>query len=154
MASGGYRPPTNPAPVSGPGKLSRRTDGGPAQPPQQPIRDIPNAAYGEQQTFRADQAGAPMATTPGPDNQPQTPPVDLSNVVPLHADTQRPNEPVTAGADAGAGPGAAALGLPNPGDDASVQNLRQLLPPLELMANSPVAGTAFKDFVRRVRAMM
>jgi hypothetical protein len=28
---GGYQAPRNPAPVSGPGKLSKRTDGGPAQ---------------------------------------------------------------------------------------------------------------------------
>ena len=28
---GGKRTPRNPAPVSGPGRLSRRTDGGPAQ---------------------------------------------------------------------------------------------------------------------------
>lgn len=150
MASGGYHPPANPSPVSGPGKLSRRTDGSPAQP----IRDIPNAAYGEQQTFRGDQAGAPMATAPGPQDMPTPPPLDLSNVVPLHADTQRPTEPVTAGAAAGAGPGMAALGLPAPGNDPSVQSLRKMLPSLELMANSPYAGDAFKQFVRRVRAMM
>ncbi len=29
---GGYRKPNNPAPVSGPGSLSQRTDGGPTQP--------------------------------------------------------------------------------------------------------------------------
>ena len=28
---GGYRTPSNPAPVSGPGSLSQRTDGGPRQ---------------------------------------------------------------------------------------------------------------------------
>jgi len=28
---GGYREPSNPAPVSGPGALSQRTDGGPTQ---------------------------------------------------------------------------------------------------------------------------
>ena len=29
---GGYRAPSNPAPVSGPGALSQRTDGGATQP--------------------------------------------------------------------------------------------------------------------------
>jgi hypothetical protein len=41
--AGGYQKPSKPASVSGPGKLSRRTDGGPAQK----LRDIPDAKYGE-----------------------------------------------------------------------------------------------------------
>ena len=44
---GGYRQPSNPAPVSGPGALSARTDGG-AGNSKQPIRRIPGQAYGEQ----------------------------------------------------------------------------------------------------------
>lgn len=32
MARGGYRPPDDPAAVSGPGRLSRRTDTGPSDP--------------------------------------------------------------------------------------------------------------------------
>lgn len=150
MPQGGYQKPSNPAPVSLPGRLSRRTDGGPAS---QAKANLPDAAYGEQMTYQGDQSGAPMAAAPGPGEGPQAPPVDLSQVVPMGAPTGRPDEPVTAGVDAGAGPGLSALGL-DAANDPSVAHLRDMLPALELMANSPTAGFAFKQFVRRVRAMM
>lgn len=53
---GGYRKPTNPAPVSGPGSLSRRTDGGPAQV----VSTAPNQPYGEAKQQAAQQAIQPM----------------------------------------------------------------------------------------------
>jgi len=142
---GGYQPPSSPAPVSGPGRLSRRTD-------SQPIATLPDAAYGEQATYRQDQAGAPMARVPELPAQGISA-ADLSQVVPFGAPTGRPGEPVTAGADAGPGPGSEALGL---GDDQDpgIQHLKAILPSLELMANQPQAGRALRQFVRRVRAMM
>lgn len=152
---GGYRKPTNPAPVSGPGKLSKRTDGGPGGPqPKQPIRPVTGMPYGEGEEMRAIQGGAPMAAAPemgggGPAVQP----ADLSGVMPLDAPSGRPDEPVTAGANAGPGPGLDALALG--GDqDPGVQYLRSILPSLELMANQSQASNAFKQFVRRVRAAM
>lgn len=147
MASGGYRKPTHPAPASGPGRLSRRTDGGPGQP----VRQLGDAAYGEQATFRSDQQGAPMASgAVQPSQGPAQPPVDLSQVTPMGAPTQRPGEPVTAGAASGAGPGVNALGLA-PEQDPSRQYLTSLLPMLELAANLPTAGIAFRQFVRTLR---
>lgn len=100
---GGYRKPSNPAPVSGPGSLSRRTDGG----PQQVASDLPNAKYGEGQEFSEVQAGAPMSATPGAEDMgdgggvstPMAPPT------PLTAPTERPNEPISWGASFGPGPG-------------------------------------------------
>lgn len=148
MAQGGYQPPTNPAPVSGPGRLSRRTDG------RQPIQSLPDADYGEQATFREDQQGSPMAATLGGDQVSPVSPADLSNVVPMGAPSQRPGEPVTAGAALGAGPDHTALGLNDPQNDEGVQYLRRILPSLELMANSPIAGRAARQFVRRVRASL
>lgn len=143
---GGYRPPANPAPVSGPGRLSQRTD-------RQPIAQLPDAAYGEQKTYRQDQASAPMAAATGPGDGPMVGAADLSSVVGLGDPTTRPDEPVTAGAAVGPGPGDAALGL---GDDsdAGIQHLKASLPALELMANQPNSGRALRQFVRRVRAMM
>ena len=44
MAAGGYQQPTNPAPVSGPGALSKRTDG--AGQPAQYMSGLP---YGQGQ---------------------------------------------------------------------------------------------------------
>lgn len=146
---GGYRQPANPAPVSGPGKLARRTDG-------QPIRDLPNADYGEQATFRQDQASAPMAKAPEPAPGPAVSPADLSRVVGLSEPTQHPAEPVTAGASSGPGPGVESLGLPavDPADRAGIEYLRNALPTLELMASMPMATSAFRQYVRRVRAMV
>jgi hypothetical protein len=81
----------NGIPVSAPGALSTRTD-------RQPVRDIPNAAYGENKAFTEIQAGAPMQQTPAP-----KPPAQL------FAPSGRPDEPVTSGANTGEGPGREAV---------------------------------------------
>jgi hypothetical protein len=93
---GGYMAPANPAPVSGPGALSQRTDGGPGQP----VRDLPNAKYGEAKAFTEQEAGAPMAGA-----GPAMPPV-----VGLDAPSTRPDEHVTHGAPLGPGGGPEVLG--------------------------------------------
>lgn len=75
--------------VSGPGAYSQRTD-------RQPVRDPGGLPYGDNQALHEIQQAAPLAqtnTTPPP------------SAVPIHAPTARPGQPVTAGADAGLGPG-------------------------------------------------
>lgn len=146
---GGYRRPANPAPVSGPGAMSRRTDG-------QPISTLPDAAYGEQKTFREIQSGAPMGgggspEQPGAGNPLPVSPLDTSNVVPLSEPSQFPGEPVTAGADAGPGPGASVLGLVAPPDPAD-QYARQLLPVLQIAATMPFSSVELRQLYRRLRA--
>lgn len=134
---GGYRRPTNPAPVSGPGALSRRTDG------TQPQMKIPDAQYGEQQDFQAIQAGAPMAGTPSP---PATP---------FGAPTERPDEPVTSGIDLGAGVGSDALGMVDPQaiqEKADTDQLYSYLPVLEFLANRPGSSQSLKNVVRSLKA--
>lgn len=76
-------------PVSAPGSMSTRSD--------QPIRDLPGAAYGEGKEFREIQAGAEMAGAPMP------------APTPLFAPSSRPNEPITSGVDFGSGVGSEAL---------------------------------------------
>lgn len=99
---GGYRKPNNPAPVSGPGSLSQRTDGGPTQP----ATYIPGLPYGQGQETYSNQVAAPMAGNPIPQMEMPTP---------LMAPTVRPNEPITSGVDIGDGPGSEAMRrLPNP----------------------------------------
>ena len=99
---GGYRKPNNPAPVSGPGSLSQRTDGGPTQP----ATYIPGLPYGQGQETYSNQVAAPMAGNPIPQMEMPTP---------LMAPTARPNEPITSGVDIGDGPGSEAKRrLPNP----------------------------------------
>jgi hypothetical protein len=58
---GGYRQPMNPAPVSGPGALSQRTDGGAVDGMQQPMQQYTGFEYGENKSLNDQQAGAPMA---------------------------------------------------------------------------------------------
>jgi len=94
MARGGYRKPRNPAPVSGPASMSRRTDGGPSDP--QPLRSLPGADYGEGKEFKEIQQGAPMPTAPSPGGGMSPPPS-------LFAPTQKPAQPVTSGVAAGEG---------------------------------------------------
>lgn len=139
--AGGYRKPSKPAPVSGPGPLSQRTDGGPAQA----MRDLPNAAYGEQKNFQEIQAGAPMA---------QANP--LASIVGLGAPTQRPDEPITAGSPSGPGPGTEALGFQTDVDTRieDFDNLSQFLPLMEAYAGTPQSSGTMRSFVRFLRSQV
>jgi len=98
---GGYRAPSNPAAVSGPGALSQRTDGGPTQA----ARYVPGLPYGQGQQTYSNQVAAPMAGNSMAGN----PMPAMEMPTELMAPTQRPNEPITAGIDIGEGPGSSAL---------------------------------------------
>jgi hypothetical protein len=101
---GGYRKPENPAPSSGPGALSRRTDGGPAQG----AKYMSGMPYGE--NTMAQQTAAPMS---GGSPMPSAPAVSMPMPTPLMAPTSRPNEPITSGINLGDGVGSEAMQLPN-----------------------------------------
>ena len=90
---GGYREPSKPAAVSGPGALSARTDGG-AGSKTQPIRRIPGQAYGEGQALVEQQQSAPL-----PVARRTQQPTRLN----IFAPTERPAEPITEGAMLGPG---------------------------------------------------
>ena len=96
MAKGGYRKPNNPAPVSGPGALSRRTDGGAGS--KQAMKEIRTGKYGESKAIMEQQQGAPLAGNPTP-----SPRVAGPKVTGLFDATQRPQEPVTQGMPFGPG---------------------------------------------------
>lgn len=146
MASGGYRAPNNPAPVSGPGALSRRTDG-------QPIRVPTGGAYGDAQNLENLQKSAPLAASPGGSTPvPPTGEAAGANLTPFGAPTEQPGTPVTAGASQGPGPGLEALGLPHqPSED--MKKLLGYLPVLEFMANQPGASAAARNLVRSIKGM-
>lgn len=143
---GGYRKPANPAATSGPGALSRRTDG-------QPTLQLSNAKYGEQQQFTADQQGAPLAKAQPPAG-PTPPSGGPPSLTPLNAPSQRPDEPVTSGAAVGPGVGPEALGLPTPDKIRSedAEKLRAYLPVLIERAADPDSTPSFRNWVRLVRA--
>jgi len=128
-----------PGEVSGPGKLSKRTD----LPPSQGAKRLPDAAYGEQRDFQAQQAGAPMAKSSDP----------MAGIIPLSAPTNRPNEPVTAGVDAGPGPGREMLGLKSSAEtmqeDLSV--LAKYMPLMAAYADTTESTGTMKAFVRYLR---
>lgn len=149
MARGGYRQPGNPAPVSGPGALSKRTDGGPGQP----VRAPSGGAYGERQALEQMQQAAPLSASPGGDVGAPQPAEDITaGLVGLDAPTQEPDTPVTAGAALGDGPGLEALGLPN-APDQDLRRLVQYLPVFEHMANQPGSSKAARNLVRQLKGM-
>jgi len=103
---GGYRKPNDPAPVSGPGALSQRTDGGPTQP----ATYIPGLPYGQGQETYNNQVAAPMAGNTIPKTNLNL--GSMEEIVPFTASTRRAAEPITSGIDRGAGPNFASLNLP------------------------------------------
>ena len=135
---GGYQSPSNPSPVSGPGRMSKRTDG----VKKQAIMDMPNAEYGEQKEMRAIQGAAPMSAS-------------MPQVTQLDAPTQRPDEPVTSGTDRGPGVDRAAIGIGSTSADQTRIDAGQVahyLPALQQAANMPGVPTSFVRFVRYLRS--
>jgi len=150
MPRGGYQKPRNPAPVSGPGAMSKRTDGGPAQK----LRDLPDARYGENATYRELQQAAPLAQTPPPGGSLTTSPGggDLPEPVGFDAPTSYPDRPVTTGIAMGPGAGPEALGLPST-DKRDIDRVRSLLPALEVMASLPTTSPETRNFIRYLRGI-
>lgn len=119
---GGYRQPTNPSPVSGPGALSQRTDG-PLHGP------VPGAEAG----------GLPPV---GP---------DPSSLTPFGAPTERPEEDIFAGLPGGPG-GGSPLPSPSGLTEAEQERLKSYLPVFIFQASQPEASAQFKQYVRQLRA--
>jgi len=146
--------PKKPAMSSGPGSLSQRTDGGPAS--KQAIRYASGMPYGEGQDFLDIQSSAPMekATaakpmSPGAVAQAATAPQG-AGVTPLDAPSQMPDQPVTHGADAGAGPGMDSLGLKPPVDPRQEETntlIARYLPDLQAATNIPGVPDSYRRFV-------
>lgn len=140
MPAGGYQAPRKPAPVSGPGSLSERTDGGAGQP----VRDLPNPGYGEQKDFTEIQQAAKMAQSSK----------QMPAITRLDAPTERPAEPLTEGSPMGPGRGPDAYGITNTMRDKSkqeIQTIASALPLLEQAANGPNMPPSFVRFVRYLR---
>lgn len=110
----------------------------------QPVRTAPGQVYGAAgQQAQAQQAIPLPAQSPPPG--PSGPPaaggapapspsgaalgggVSPGDLGALHAPSQRPNEPLTAGLPTGPGPGPEAVGLAGPGDDTTLATLKGLL---------------------------
>ena len=135
--------PNQPAPASGPGALSKRTDGGPAD--SQPIRDISGGDYGDRKEMEMIQKGAPMAEAPEPGSQGPAPSTAPAPPGGLFDPTARSDEPITAGIASGPGPGPSDMSQQANED---MQMLATYLPDLRRVADAPTASNSFKAMVR------
>lgn len=156
---GGKRTPGNPAPVSGPGQLSQRTDGG----PQQVQTDVSGMPYGENQELEELQSAAPMSASPTA-RSPRARSRQASRAgraaggmgaSPLMAPTQRPDEPVTAGAPVGPGAGPVRNQMENMRQMGikDAQSIVESIPALEQAANSEFGTDSFRRFVQYVKSV-
>jgi len=144
---GGYRKPGNPAPVSGPGALSRRTDG----------RVAEGFSYGMNKQINEQAASAPMAKAPQPRPASASKMMSASPlppVTPITAETMDPNDPITNGVPVG--PGANSIpGLPSgPTEDPDINMIRDYYPMLEFWASQPGTSQATKDYVQYLRTII
>lgn len=143
---GGYRKPGKPAPVSGPGALSRRTDG----------RVAEGFAYGMNKQINEQAAGAPMAKAPtfnaGSARMGEV--RSLAPVTPITAETMDVNDPITNGVPVG--PGANSIpGIPSgPTEDPDINMIRDYYPMLEFWASQPGTSQATKDYVQYLRTII
>lgn len=125
--------PMNPkAGVSGPGKYSVRTD----------KLQLGSTSYGEGKATQEIKSGAPLAKTA--DTRP--------SVTPLYAPTERPDEPVTAGIDQGAGPGSSALMVNQPDDYTNFNaNIQSYTPVLSYIASLQNTSPETRRAIRQLR---
>lgn len=127
---------TNPVKgVSGPGKFSKRTD-----------LEYQSTGYGDGVAMQQQKAGAPLATAQKSPMLSQSPQVPIGAGVGLYDPTQRPDEPITAGIDMGAGAGSNALMMNQiKQDDKDI--VAKYLPSLSAMASAQDTPQSFRAFV-------
>lgn len=146
MPRGGYRKPAKPAPVSGPGAHSARTDGGVTK------MALPNAEYGEAADFEQIQSGAAMNREGGGLSAPPANP-QPRQVTPLSAPSEWGDVPVTDGIDSGDGRGSNALNLPlGTEGQQDARFFAQIMPVLIDIASRDDISPSFKRAIRRLMA--
>lgn len=127
---------------AGPGPYSTRTD----------QLKMGSTSYGEGVDTQAIKSGAPLSRTP--DVQPASAAgvrnAAMSQVTPLFAPTQRPNEPITNGVDIGPGAGSEAL-MMNQAAQRDKDIVAKYRPILETMAARPDTPESFRIFVRYIQ---
>ena len=133
--------------------------GGSGNAGTQAAKSMTGGQYGEAkdmmelQTSAAMNASPTMPMTPSM-GRPQMAPTG-QQVVPLDAPTQRPNEPVTTGIDMGAGAGSEVMYANDKGlASEDRQRMMMALPTLSILAESPSASNAFRNYVRYLRSVL
>jgi hypothetical protein len=144
--------PSKGKPVSGPGRLSQRTDLSLArnvsQNPTQGAKEIPSARYGEGKETSELQKAAPMRG-----NSVRVPNVPIA---PLSGPSMRPEEPAEVGMPFGAGAGPESLALPpmQPVIPQELTTVAKYYDALENMARATEAPESFKLFVQAIRSQL
>lgn len=152
MANGGYQAPAKPAAVSGPGKMSQRTD-----KPQ-----IENLAsdYGENVAMSDLRAQSPIQPARKPTAQPARgggggDPLAGLGITGLAAPSEMSDMPITDGADAGPGAGLEALGLPQNPQEMSRADVAHMHPGLiEAMVRASQSDNATPSFKKYVKQLL
>jgi hypothetical protein len=125
--------------VSGPGPYAKRTD-----------LSYQSNSYGDGVAYDAAKSGAPLARAQKSPLLSEAPRV-TNPPVGLYDPTQRPNEPVTAGIDQGAGPGSEALMMRQPDDTNFRANIMAYMPVLSYVASLPNASPETRAAIRQLR---
>lgn len=110
--------------------------------------------YGDRQEMQQLQSGAPMSGDLGSGGMAAqaAPGPDLSQIVPLGADSQRPMEDISAGMSGGLGAGPSVAGMPSPMTDDQRERMRRFLPVLVVLASRDDADQNTRRLVRQLRA--
>jgi len=122
----------------------------------QPVRYISGGEYGEGKENLELQTSAMMNKSGSNVKAPSAGAIRSAvsqnqDVIPLDAPTNNPNEPVSAGAAMGDGPGAGALSsslMLNAQNDEDIARLAAHLPVYRQIAEGPNSSAAFKNWVR------
>ena len=141
--------PSKGKPVSGPGRLSARTDLSPSNPNNRAIqgaKKIPSSKYGEGVELQSLQTAAPMKGNPAP----------VQKLPTLSGPSTRPDEPAEAGMPFGPGPGPESLTLPpmKPVIPQELTIISKYFDALDNMSRAPEAPQSFKLFMQAVRSQL
>jgi hypothetical protein len=130
--------------VSGPGPYAKRTD-----------LSYQSQSYGDAAAYQAGKSAAPLATAPKSPMLSQAPTVRPGAApagVGLYEPTQRPNEPITAGVDVGAGAGSDSLMMAKPEDDTNFRaTIQSYGPVLSYIASLPNTSPETRRAIRQLR---
>jgi hypothetical protein len=114
--------------------------------------------YGDRKEMQGLQGSAPMSGDIGSGGMAVDQAVpggglpDLSSIIPMGADSQRPMEDIFAGVSGGPGAGPSVPGMPSPLTDEQRQRLKNFLPVLVVLASRDDADPNTRRIVRQLRA--
>ena len=129
---------TNPVKgVSGPGKFAKRTD-----------LQVQSTGYGDKAAYNEAKSGAPLARAQKSPMLSEAPMVAQSPVTGLYEPTARPEEPVTSGVDAGAGPGADVLQMRGSDNTQFRNSIAQYLPVINFVMDRPNTSPETREALR------